>query len=133
MSRSQTQTPLQEKEHALQAEQSLPLACFSRMMAAWASFVRANSVPLWLFFDLDLLAAAMFFSRAFSRWFPRVMMVVCVSEKTVPTKGNVSRWSECGSERVVVVRLRENKGGELTAKFPESETGGGRCCKAARG
>lgn len=63
--------------------QSLPLACFSRMMAAWASFVRANSVPLWPFFDLDLLAAAMFFSRAFSRWFPRVMLPgkVCLSGK----------------------------------------------------
>ena len=27
-----------------------PFACFSRMMAAWASFVRWNSVPDWLFF-----------------------------------------------------------------------------------
>ena len=26
-----------------------PFACFSRIIAAWASFVRANSVPVWLF------------------------------------------------------------------------------------
>jgi len=49
----------------------LPAACFSRIIFAWSSFVRANSVPDWVFFFLEAAAALLVFSRAFSRWLPR--------------------------------------------------------------
>lgn len=75
------------------------------MMAAWSSFVRANSVPLWLFFFFDAPSFARFFSLALSLWLPRVILRQSVIKDYYSERARMSNGEE-GKRLLQCLRLR---------------------------
>lgn len=87
-------------------------ACFSLMIAACASCVLLNSDPDCVFFFFAPAWSLRFFSRAFSRWLPRVMISFFFSFSRVRRIERERRKICAVGDGAGLGRVRRDKGKE---------------------